>query len=351
MLGIVCSGRLVLDVLGGGAWYPLDAGARAAGYVYGVLGMNGDMAGYCTTGDGSARLGARGLVSRSEHEYAGDGIGADETEAPDDDLAGLVPSGVLPRKPRPKSTDVCGDMDWRALRSPDSLRGRIAGVWYTVLYTLFDQPPDGGPRLPSSVFVGTLPRRARSEGGIGAGIGECWNDSGARLHDAGCTYTVRESVEVAELGVDGVAISYDDTEFEERELGPRGGRETSTAGLMPGFAVVASMFRFESDDEEAHRLFSWWAGGTTGGGGDADEPDDERGRSRRISTLSGSRDDRREICPDAIEPRRPRRGGRAKNESEGRAGRAVVGVVLDRDVSVVGRWCWWPDSAGVSGNG
>lgn len=52
----------MLDVVGGGAG-PLAAGASEAGY-----GTNGERAGYCTTGDGSARLGARGLVSRSEDE-------------------------------------------------------------------------------------------------------------------------------------------------------------------------------------------------------------------------------------------------------------------------------------------
>lgn len=155
---------------------------------------------------------------------------------------------------------------------------------------------------------------------------------------------MRDSVEVADIedeGRDGVAISYDDTDVELSELGPRGGRVTSTAGLMPGLLVVARMLRFDSDDDDAHRRFSCVSGGATGRGGDAEDPDDERGRSRSTSTLSGRRDARREIWPDAIEPRRPRRGGRVKSDSDGRAaaaGRAVVGVVDERVDRRFGRW-------------
>lgn len=160
-------------------------------------------------------------------------------------------------------------------------------------------------------------------------------------------------MDVADEGVLGVVISYEDTDVEDSELGPSGGRETSTAGEMPGLFVVASRFRFDSDEDEAQRRFSCWIGDTCGGGLD-DEPDDERGRCcSRTLTPSGRRAARREIWPDAIEPRRPRRGGRAKKLSAGRAGRAVVGVVLEREVMVFGRW-WWAagaGSAGVSGKG
>lgn len=76
--------------------------------------------------------------------------------------------------------------------------------------------------------------------------------------------------------------------------------------------------------------------------------------------MSGSRAARREICPDAIEPRRPRRAGRANKLSASLAGRADVGVVVAvRVVSVCGRWwcapapalaCCCADGCG-SGNG
>lgn len=158
-------------------------------------------------------------------------------------------------------------------------------------------------------------------------------------------------MDVADEGVLGVVISYDETDVEDSELGPSGGRETSAAGDRPGFVVVASKFRFESEDDEAQRRFSCWIG-TTCGGGLVEDPDDERGRSR-TETPSGRRAARREIWPDAIEPRRPRRAGRAKKLSAGRAGRAVVGVVLERQVMVFGRW-WWDEgvvSDGVSGKG
>lgn len=137
------------------------------------------------------------------------------------------------------------------------------------MYTLFDQPPAAGSGpSPSSVFAGTLPRRASSDGGIGAGIGECWNDSGARLHDVGCTYTVRAIVDVgapdadadaaAAAAVAGLTTPYECTDVVECELGPSGGRVSSAAPRHDG-DDVASMLRLDSEDDEAHRLLPpWW---------------------------------------------------------------------------------------------